>query len=189
MAKIRVHEIAKELGKPSKEMVDILQKMGLDVKNHMSTMEDSQASWVRKQLTEQDRGSIRPQREPAPPKTKGDTSAQQASAGDVERKPADRPSQSERAPQTWRPSQGGATGEGGSQTQPRPRTEDRPTAQQGQTQGGRPPQQGGPRPQGQEQGQRPPQHGPRPQPQGQAQGGRPPQQSGGRPQQIGRAHV
>ena len=51
MAKVRVHEIAKELGKSSKEMVEILQKLGLDVKNHMSTIEDSQANWVRKQLT------------------------------------------------------------------------------------------------------------------------------------------
>jgi len=50
MAKIRVHELAKELGIQSKEMVDTLQKLGLDVKNHMSTMEDSQAVWVRKRL-------------------------------------------------------------------------------------------------------------------------------------------
>ena len=50
MAKIRVHEIAKELGLQSKEMVDTLQNMGLDVKNHMSTLEESQANWVKKQL-------------------------------------------------------------------------------------------------------------------------------------------
>jgi translation initiation factor IF-2 len=41
MAKIRVHELAKELGIPSKEMVVTLQNLGLDVKNHMSTVEDS----------------------------------------------------------------------------------------------------------------------------------------------------
>ncbi|NLV21743.1 MAG: translation initiation factor IF-2 [Syntrophomonadaceae bacterium] len=52
MAKIRVHELAKELNIPSKEMVVTLQNLGLDVKNHMSTVEDSQASWVRKKLTE-----------------------------------------------------------------------------------------------------------------------------------------
>jgi translation initiation factor IF-2 len=50
MAKIRVHEIAKELGVPSKEMVDKLLDMGLDVKNHMSTLEESQANWVKKQI-------------------------------------------------------------------------------------------------------------------------------------------
>jgi hypothetical protein len=53
MAKIRVHELAKELGIPSKEMVNTLQKLGLDVKNHMSTMEDSQANWVRKDWPDQ----------------------------------------------------------------------------------------------------------------------------------------
>ncbi|MCX5780781.1 MAG: translation initiation factor IF-2 [Firmicutes bacterium] len=52
MAKIRVHELAKELGLPSKEMVDTLHKLGLDVKNHMSTMEESQAVWVRKHMGE-----------------------------------------------------------------------------------------------------------------------------------------
>jgi len=50
MAKIRVHEIAKELGIPSREMVEKLQHMGLDIKNHMSTLEESQANWVKKQL-------------------------------------------------------------------------------------------------------------------------------------------
>jgi translation initiation factor IF-2 len=48
MAKIRVHELAKEIGIPSKEMVDILQNLGMNVKNHMSTMEDTQAKWLRK---------------------------------------------------------------------------------------------------------------------------------------------
>ena len=66
MAKVRVHEIAKELGKSSKEIVEILQKLGLDVKNHMSTIEDSQANWVRKQLTAKDKDSQRPS-EPAVP--------------------------------------------------------------------------------------------------------------------------
>ncbi|MEA1960018.1 MAG: translation initiation factor IF-2 [Bacillota bacterium] len=52
MVKIRVHELAKEMNISSKEMVNKLQGLGLDVKNHMSTMEDSQASWVRKHLAE-----------------------------------------------------------------------------------------------------------------------------------------
>ncbi|MDD3897357.1 MAG: translation initiation factor IF-2 N-terminal domain-containing protein, partial [Syntrophomonadaceae bacterium] len=52
MAKVRVHELAKDLGMSSKDMVDVLLNMGLDVKNHMSTLEDSQANWVKKQLGE-----------------------------------------------------------------------------------------------------------------------------------------
>ncbi len=50
MAKIRVHELAKELKIPSREMVKILLKLGLDVKNHMSTLEESQVSWVKKNI-------------------------------------------------------------------------------------------------------------------------------------------
>jgi len=64
MAKVRVHELAKEFGIASKEMVETLQKLGLDVKNHMSTMEDSQAAWVRKRMgrapeTQPDTSTIR----------------------------------------------------------------------------------------------------------------------------------
>ena len=56
MAKVRVHEIAKDLGMTSKDMVDTLLNMGLDVKNHMSTLEESQANWVKKQLEEKSAG-------------------------------------------------------------------------------------------------------------------------------------
>ena len=48
MAKIRVHELAKQMGIPSKQLVDILQGMGLNIKNHMSTLEDNQVNWVKK---------------------------------------------------------------------------------------------------------------------------------------------
>ncbi|HRY13135.1 MAG TPA: translation initiation factor IF-2 [Syntrophomonadaceae bacterium] len=51
MAKIRVHEFAKEMGMPSKQMVETLINLGLEVKNHMSTIEDSQVAWVRKRLS------------------------------------------------------------------------------------------------------------------------------------------
>jgi translation initiation factor IF-2 len=52
MAKIRVHELAKEIGMPSKQLVDTLQGMGLNIKNHMSTMEENQVNWVKKKLQE-----------------------------------------------------------------------------------------------------------------------------------------
>jgi len=60
MAKIRVYELAKELGLSSKYLVDKVQSLGLDVKNHMSTMEDSQASWIKKQLQEENDNSSTP---------------------------------------------------------------------------------------------------------------------------------
>lgn len=56
MAKVRVHEIAKDLEMTSKDMVNTLLNMGLDVKNHMSTLEESQANWVKKQLNEKSAG-------------------------------------------------------------------------------------------------------------------------------------
>ncbi|MCR4400791.1 MAG: translation initiation factor IF-2 N-terminal domain-containing protein, partial [Syntrophomonadaceae bacterium] len=52
MAKIRVHELAKELDIPSKQLVEKLRAMGLDVKNHMSTLESEQAGFVRRRLQE-----------------------------------------------------------------------------------------------------------------------------------------
>lgn len=50
MAKIRVHELAKEYNMVSKDMVTTLQSLGLNIKNHMSTLEDSQANWIRTKL-------------------------------------------------------------------------------------------------------------------------------------------
>lgn len=52
MAKIRIHELAKEFKMTSKNMVNILINMGIEVKNHMSTLEESQANWIRKQLAD-----------------------------------------------------------------------------------------------------------------------------------------
>ncbi|HZK42786.1 MAG TPA: translation initiation factor IF-2 [Syntrophomonadaceae bacterium] len=54
MAKIRVHELAKELGVQSRDLVTTLKDLGLDVKNHMSTLEESQVIWFKKQLKSSD---------------------------------------------------------------------------------------------------------------------------------------
>ena len=48
MGKIKVHERAKELGMQSKELVDKLINMQYDVKNHMSSLDDSDAEKIRK---------------------------------------------------------------------------------------------------------------------------------------------
>ena len=47
MAKIRVHELAKELDKSNKEVIEALTKNGVDVKSHMSNIEESDAAKVR----------------------------------------------------------------------------------------------------------------------------------------------
>ncbi len=50
---MRVNELAKELGKTSKEVLDILQKQKQDVKTHSSSVSDEQASLVRRALAPQ----------------------------------------------------------------------------------------------------------------------------------------
>ncbi len=42
MSKKRLYEIAKELGKSSKEIVDYAQELGLDVKSHSSSVDELQ---------------------------------------------------------------------------------------------------------------------------------------------------
>ena len=51
MTKMRVHELAKELGLESKELVDILvNKKKVDIKGHMSSIEDEVAAAIRKEF-------------------------------------------------------------------------------------------------------------------------------------------
>ena len=47
MGKVRVYELAKELGMESKDVIRRLGKMGADVKNHMSTVEDKYVEMLR----------------------------------------------------------------------------------------------------------------------------------------------
>jgi hypothetical protein len=87
-AKIRVHELAKELGLTNKECLDLALDMGIGVKTHSSGIEEAQADRVRRRA-ERD-GLIRdeqPQAAPAKKKTKGSDEAAPA-AGE---KPASRP--------------------------------------------------------------------------------------------------
>lgn len=58
MSKKRLHEIAKELGKTSKEVVEKAQALGLTVKNHSSSVEEAEA----KQIISSFEGSKTPQK-------------------------------------------------------------------------------------------------------------------------------
>ena len=51
MTKMRVHELAKELGIENKELMEMLQKKNVDVKNHMSAVEDSVADEIRSEMS------------------------------------------------------------------------------------------------------------------------------------------
>ena len=50
MGKMKVYELAKELGMPSKELVEKLIDLKYDVKNHMSILEEADIDKIRKQL-------------------------------------------------------------------------------------------------------------------------------------------
>ena len=46
MSKKRLYEIAKELGKPSKDVVEKAKSLGLDVKSHASSVEEADAKRI-----------------------------------------------------------------------------------------------------------------------------------------------
>ncbi|MGI6216715.1 MAG: translation initiation factor IF-2 [Coriobacteriales bacterium] len=50
MAKMRVHELAKEFGVTSKEMLEKLNEMHIPAKNHSSTLEDAYVDKIRKKM-------------------------------------------------------------------------------------------------------------------------------------------
>ncbi len=54
MGKLKVHELAKELGMQSKELVDRLINMGYSVKNHMSTLEDMEVNEIKNKLNKKE---------------------------------------------------------------------------------------------------------------------------------------
>ena len=53
MSKIRVYELAKELGISSKELITILlEEFSIEVKNHMSVIEEEDADLIKELFTE-----------------------------------------------------------------------------------------------------------------------------------------
>ncbi len=60
MAKIKVYELAKEIDKPSKDIINYLKDQGIEVKSHMSNLEESSISLVKKQFSSQDKPTAKP---------------------------------------------------------------------------------------------------------------------------------
>ena len=50
MGKMKVHELAKELDIPSKDLVEKLNKMGYSIKSHLSTLEDKEVDEIKGKL-------------------------------------------------------------------------------------------------------------------------------------------
>ncbi len=152
MGKLRVYELAKELGLESKAVINWLANMGLEVKNHMSTLEDD----LVEKLRDRARGGGRDKGKEHPDRDK-----QQGAKADQRPRPAQGSNRQgqvqDRRPQGDRP-------QGQGQWQDRRPQGDRPQGQGGFGQGrpdqrrdgyrpqggGRP---GGPRPQGDRPGQ------------------------------------
>ena len=51
MAKLRVYELAKELDMPNKDLVDKISSLGIQIKGHMSSLEEEEAQLVRDTVT------------------------------------------------------------------------------------------------------------------------------------------
>lgn len=52
MARMRVHELAKELNMNNKDLIDRILKLGIQVKNHMSTLTEATVEKIRQQFSE-----------------------------------------------------------------------------------------------------------------------------------------
>ncbi len=76
-AKIRVHELAKELGLTNKECVDLCMSMGFPVKSHSSGLEEAYADQVRRKA---DREGLRREQQPEEPKPVRKAPAKKAAA-------------------------------------------------------------------------------------------------------------
>lgn len=67
MSKVRVYELAKELGTTSKKLIEVMENMDISVNNHMSTLTDDEAKKVMAILTGQtgEKPPREPEKEPA----------------------------------------------------------------------------------------------------------------------------
>ena len=51
MEKVKIHELAKKLKKSSKEIMDVANKLGIEIKSHLSTIDKEQANKIEKEMT------------------------------------------------------------------------------------------------------------------------------------------
>ena len=54
MARIRVHELAKKLGKENKEILNYLTEKGIDVKSPMNSLEEEQVAMVEEKFAKKE---------------------------------------------------------------------------------------------------------------------------------------
>ncbi len=84
-SKIRVNQLARELGMESKELVDFLQKEGFAVRSHSSTLDEEEAELIRKQIYNSRKEAQDARRQKAAPAPVAqDAPAEEEPAEDVE---------------------------------------------------------------------------------------------------------
>lgn len=81
MDKVRVHELAKELGRQNKEVMEFLKAKGVDVKSHMTQLEDAHVAMARKEFRKSGKEQVN---KLDTPKTEEKTQAVNAEAGKAE---------------------------------------------------------------------------------------------------------
>jgi translation initiation factor IF-2 len=97
MAKPRVHEVAKELGLTSKEVLAHLEKIGQPVKSHSSSIEESLADRVRSELSN---GSKTEAKEAAPKKAEPKPTTRAPAKKSEPKAAADKPEPKSQEPRT-----------------------------------------------------------------------------------------
>ncbi len=199
MAKMRVHELAKELGMENKELIDILKTKNIEVKNHMSTLEEDVAEKIRKEAA-----GKKPQQGQQTPKKKNlafvvrpqnsKNSSRIQGKRPVQQRPG-RPAPEGRGPRQERSAQGARPADEGKAARQersvqgaRPADETRTSRQERAAQGARPAGENrGPRQERPAQGTRPSGEGRGPRQERAAQGARPPRENRGpRQERAGR---
>src|SRR5665647_2077311 len=101
MATIRVHELAKDMDIPSKDLLDKLQILGLNMKNHMSTIPSAEVNRIKNMV-------LNIGKPPQALPVKADTHAHKPVVTPTQVKPAQTPAQPPRpayAQQPYQPQQ------------------------------------------------------------------------------------
>ncbi len=112
-AKIRLHELAKELGLTNKETLDLCVGLGIGVKSHSSSIEDAQADRARRKA-ERDglKRDVQPEEEPKAPR-KGSKAAKEkeaAEAAEVASPAVEVPAAAAKAAKSTKPTDSTSTG-------------------------------------------------------------------------------